>query len=299
LLAKNTPKSIDYFLIVLLGAIFGSSFLFTRISVQDVAPITVATARILIALIIMFPIMRLSGHNLPAPGRIWGYIYLAGITGNALPFALVSWGQVKVDSGLAAIFMAIMPLTTILLAHLFTDDEKINRWKLVSVTIGIFGIVVLMGPNSLTELGDQTLRQLAILGAALCYACNAIVTRKLTSLPKSSMVTALMFSGCTLLVPICIVIDKPWMNTSVPTSTWLAIAMLAIMSTIVATYLVLLVVGRCGASFLSQINFLIPLFGVLFGSVFLQERLPGNAYIALAIIILALALSRVGQGNKT
>jgi len=220
---------------------------------------------------------------------------LAGLTGNALPFALVSWGQVKVDSGLAAIFMAVMPLTTILLAHVFTDDEKINQWKLVSVTIGLFGIVVLMGPNSLTQLGDETLRQLAILGAAVCYACNAIVTRKLTSLPKAPMITALMIAGCILLVPICLVVDKPWMNASPPATTWLSIAMLAVVSTVVATYLVLLIVEKSGASFLSQINFLIPLFGVLFGTVFLQERLPGNAYVALAIIIVALALSRKGQ----
>ncbi len=295
-MSTHTPTTKDYILLIGLAAIFGSSFIFTNISVRDIPPLTVAAARLVIALLMIYPIMRLTGQKLPEPGPIWIYIFLSGLLGNALPFALISWGQVKVDAGLAAIFMAIMPLATILLAQVFTSDEKINRWKMIGVLLGFFGIVVLMGKESLSTLGDQTLRQSAILLAAICYAMNAIVTRKLTALPKYSMVAALMIAACILIVPASLLLDQPW-ALSVSVSSMASVVALAIGSTAIATMIILIIIERCGATFLSQINFMVPVFGVLFGILILSERLAANAYIALAIIIVALALSRRGQAN--
>lgn len=277
-----------------LAAIFGLSFIFTNISVREIPPLTVAASRLLIALLITYPIMLAAGQKVPGAGKIWIFIFLSGLFGNALPFALVSWGQVKVDAGLSAIFMAVMPLSTILLAQFLTNDEKINRWKIAGVLLGFVGIIVLMGWNSLSSLGDESLRQIAILLAAICYALNAIITRKLTSLPKYSMVAALMIAGSVLLVPASIFVDQPW-QLSVHAGTVGAILMLAIGSTAFATLLILMIIERCGATFLSQINFMVPLFGVLFGTLLLGERLAANAYFALIIILVALALSRRGQ----
>ena len=178
---NKTPTAKDYLLLTTLAAIFGLSFIFTNISVREVPPLTVAASRLFIALLIMYPIMLGAGQRLPPHGKIWIYIFLSGLFGNALPFALVSWGQVKVDAGLSAIFMAVMPLSTILLAQILTNDERINRWKMAGVLLGFAGIVVLMGKNSFTSLGDEVLRQTAILIAAISYALNAIITRKLTT----------------------------------------------------------------------------------------------------------------------
>ena len=272
------------------------SFIFTNISVQEIPPLTVAAFRLFIALLVMYPVMKFAGQKLPAAGRVWIYIFLSGLFGNALPFALVSWGQVKVEAGLSAIFMAVMPLSTILLAQLLTDDERINRWKMAGVLLGFAGIVVLMGRQSLSSVGDEVFRQLAILLAAISYALNAIVTRKLTSLPKYSMVAALMIAATILLLPASLIIDQPW-HLNVGASSIGAILMLAIGSTAIATLLILTIIDRCGATFLSQINFLVPLFGVFFGTMLLGERLSATAYIALAIILGALALSRHGQSK--
>lgn len=244
----------------------------------------------------MIPIMIAAGQKLPAPGAVWIYIFLSGLFGNALPFSLVSWGQVKVDAGLAAIFMAVMPLATILLAQIFTDDERINRWKMAGVLLGFAGIVVLMGKDSFTTLGDEVQRQFAILLAAICYALNAIITRKLTSLPKYSMVTALMVAASVLMVPASLLLDQPW-TVTVHADSIVAVLVLAVGSTAVATLLILVIIDRCGATFLSQINFMVPLFGVMFGALLLSERLSVNAYIALIIILAALALSRRGQSS--
>ena len=291
---NKTPTAKDYLLLTILAAIFGLSFIFTNISVREVPPLTVAASRLFIALLIMYPIMLGAGQRLPPHGKIWIYIFLSGLFGNALPFALVSWGQVKVDAGLSAIFMAVMPLSTILLAQILTNDERINRWKMAGVLLGFAGIVVLMGKNSFTSLGDEVLRQTAILIAAISYALNAIITRKLTTLPKYSMVAALMVAASVLMVPASLLIDQPW-GLSVNRGSLAALVMLAVGSTAIATLLILTIIERCGATFLSQINFMVPLFGVLFGALLLSERLSVNAYIALAIIMAALALSRRGQ----
>lgn len=290
----NNPGLKDYGLLISLAAIFGLSFIFTNIGVQEIPPLSVAALRLFIALLIMYPVMRLAGQKLPASGRIWIYIFLSSLFGNALPFALVSWGQVKVEAGLAAIFMAVMPLSTILLAQFMTDDERINRWKMAGVLLGFIGIVVLMGMGSLTSIGDEVFRQLAILLAAISYALNAIITRKLTSLPKYSMVAALMIAASILLVPTSLLIDQPW-SITFSAKSLAAVFMLAVLSTAIATLLILIIIDRCGATFLSQINFMVPLFGVLFGTLLLGERLPATAYIALGIILFALALSRHGQ----
>lgn len=291
---NQSPNSLDYMLLFGLSAIFGMSFIFTNISVQEIPPLTVAAGRLLIALLIVYPIMRIQKQRLPAIGKIWLTIFLSGLLGNALPFALISWGQVKVEAGLAAIFMAVMPLATIVFAQFLTADERINRWKLIAVLLGFAGIVVLMGFDSLSELGDETLRQLAILLAAFCYALNAIVTRKLTSIPKYSMTSALMIAACVLIVPFSLVLDQP-LSLSPTASSLMAILALAIGPTAIATMLILIIIDRSGATFLSQINFMVPLLGVVFGAVLLQEKLSANAYWALVIIILALAMSRYGQ----
>ena len=291
---NQSPNSLDYMLLFGLSAIFGMSFIFTNISVQEIPPLTVAAGRLLIALLIVYPIMRIQKQRLPAIGKIWLTIFLSGLLGNALPFALISWGQVKVEAGLAAIFMAVMPLATIVFVQFLTTDERINRWKLIAVLLGFAGIVVLMGFDSLSDLGDETLRQLAILLAAFCYALNAIVTRKLTSIPNYSMTSALMIAACVLIVPFSLVLDQP-LSLSPTASSLMAILALAIGPTAIATMLILIIIDRSGATFLSQINFMVPLLGVVFGAVLLQEKLSANAYWALVIIILALAMSRYGQ----
>jgi len=130
---KSTPALVDYLLLGGLSLIFGLSFIFTNISVQSIPPITVATSRLLIAGLVLFPLCLFYGQRLPALGKIWVFILAAAFFGNALPFALISWAQVKVDAGLAAILMAVMPLVTVLLAHVTTSDEKMNRYKLIGV----------------------------------------------------------------------------------------------------------------------------------------------------------------------
>lgn len=285
----------DYALLTGLAAIFGSSFIFTNIAVQSIPPFTVVAARITIGAIVLLCVLALSGKRLPS-GSIWGWIFASALFGNAIPFSLITWGQQTVDAGLTAIFMAVMPLSTVLLAHVVTTDEKLNRWTLTGVLLGLVGVSVLMGWKALSQIDAESLSQLAILAGAMCYAVNALITRKLTHLSKWPMSAGLLIAASVLTVPLALIVESPWqVQASMPSV--LAVLVLAAGPTALATGLILVIIGRQGASFISQINFMVPLFGVLFATLFLRERLPPNAWIALVIILLGVALARRGRMN--
>ncbi len=288
------PGATDYLLLGGLALIFGFSFILTNVAVQSVAPISVATSRLLLASVVLFPLMRFYGQHLPGRGRVWLFIVAAAMFGYAIPFALISWGQVKVDAGLTAILMAVMPLMTVLLAHVTTRDEKMNRYKFIGVLCGLLGVVVLIGWDKLGQLGDSMLRQYAIALAALCYAINAIITKRLTDIPRLSMVCALLLVATILLLPFAIGIEQPW-NATIEANSIVAIIVLALGPTALATLILLSIVARQGASFLSQINFLLPLCGVLMAYLFLDETLPTSAWVALCIIMVGIGLSRMGD----
>ena len=268
--------------------------MFTNISVSQIPPLTVAASRLALACIVVVPVMLHKRQSLAFSMQTWFWIALAALLGNAIPFSLISWGQIRVDAGLTSIFMAIMPLTTILLAHWLTEDEKLNRHRLIGVGFGMVGVAVLFGWQSLSTLGDQTMRQLAIVLATVCYALNSIITKKLTALPRYATIVAILLCGAIQLLPLSLVLEQPW-TVSTDRSVLMSLIALAIGPTALATLLILVIIDRRGASYLSQINFLVPIFGVLLASLFLHETLPANGYVALLLIFVGLAISR--QGN--
>jgi len=293
---KPSPGIRDYALLVGLAAIFGTSFMFTNIAVQTIPPLTVATGRITLAALAIYAFLLIRGESLPR-GSVWVWIIGAAFFGNALPFSLISWGQTSVDSSLTAILMAMIPITTVLIAHVATVDEKLDRWMLIGVFCGFLGVIVLMGFDNLTQLGEQSLPQLAILLATVSYAVNAIIQKKLTHLSKWPMSAALLLAAAALTFPMAMIAETPW-TASISSSSIYAVMALAIGPTAIATWLILLIIGRQGASFLVQINFMVPLFGVFFGAVFLKETLPVNAWVALAIILSGVALARRGGRRR-
>jgi len=291
-----TPRPYDYFLLITLSAMFGASFLLIKISVQEVPVYTLVAARLWIAAVILFVVMKMVGQEFPRGTRIWFWIIVAALFGTVIPWGLITWGQVKVDAGLTAILMATMPLATILLAHVFTDDEKLNFWKLLGVFFGTAGVVVLIGYDKLTTLGDDTIRQYAIAAAAICYGVNAIVTKQLLGHPRRAVAAALIIVSFMMIVPFALIVDQPWAIR--PSSdAVISIILLGIFPSAIGTLMIFAIVARQGASFLSQINFLVPVFGVLWSYLFLTERLSSNAILALALILVGVALARFNPNS--
>ena len=288
----SKPGLSDYALLISLAAIFGASFMLTKVAVAEMPPATIVLSRLVIASALVGVAMLMAGQNLKPLLSHWKVIALAGLFGNALPFFLISWGQEKVDAGLTAILMAIMPLITIVLAHLFTGDEKLNVFKVIGFCLGLMGVAMLIGLDKLATLGEETVRQYAIMGAACCYAIHAIISKSLTGLPRRAVATAVLLVSALMLLPLSLVIDQPW-TLEVSGMAMLSLLALGVFPTAVGTLMLFAIVHRQGAGFLSQINFLVPVFGVLWAIVFLGEILPPNAAIALLVILAGVAIARI------
>jgi drug/metabolite transporter (DMT)-like permease len=293
----RTPTLADYGLLLLLAVIWGGSFFLIKIGVASVPPLTLTAARLVIAAVFLLVAARIAGQSLPIGLRTWALVGVTGIVGNALPFSLISWGEVYIDSGLAAILMAVMPLVTYLLAHVFTEDEKLNRWKAAGIALGLVGVVLLIGPSKLMLLGKDALGQLAVAAAAVCYGINAMLARRLAGQPPLALVAAFMLVSAAILVPASLLLERPWTLAPTSNAVW-AIVLLGLFQTALGTVLMMLIVRRQGASFFSQINFLVPPVGVLWGLVVLGENPSVNALTALILILGGIALARQGVGPK-
>ncbi len=295
-MAITSPKTIDYLMLVGLAAIFGGSFMLTKVAVMDIPAATLVTIRLGLAAMMFFVVMKVKGQSMPPFGWIWVAIAGAALFGNSLPFFLISWGQERVDAGLAAILMATMPLMTIVIAHFLTQDEKLNRYKSIGFLLGLLGVAVMIGFDKLATLGEETIRQYAITGGALCYAISAIITKRLVHLPRYGLMTALMVLSTLIILPVAFVSDDlpNILAHGFPgNSAVMAAIALAILPTAIGTILVFKIVARQGASFLSQINFMVPVFGVFWSILFLSEILPQSAAIALVLILVGVAIARI------
>ena len=288
---QTRPGWADYLGLFLLAMIWGSSFMFTKVAVQTIPPVTLTATRLVFAAVTLFAVAIYYGQSLPDSAGAWGWIVLAALFGNAIPFTLISWGQQVVDAGLAAILMGGMPLITIVLAHLLTHDEKITGAKLFGVAFGIVGLVLLIGPDKLLTLGGDSLRQLAIVLAASCYAVAALITRQITGLPRYGTIAAILLVSSTIMVPFALVHDSPWQLAPAGPALWSAV-LLGILHTGLATLLMFWIVTRRGASFFGQINFLIPMTGVAWGMIFLGERLSTLQLMAMGFILFGVLVSQ-------
>ncbi len=283
------PVALDYLLLLLLGAILGSNFMMTKISVQFLPPMFVVSFRLAIAAIMLVVLMKAAGLSFPK-GPVWISLIAAGVIGLTIPFSLLSWAQQRVDAGLAAILMATMPLFTLLLAQVFTKDEKPNRYSLGGFAIALVGVIILFGPGKLAGLADQTVRQYAVVGAALCYGLNAIITKKFTGMDWRQSTASLLVAAFICSLPLLLFSDLTALQA--PVHVWVATVYTGVVPTAIGSIIIILIIRRTSASFLSQINFLVPLYGVAFAILFVDEALPADGALALAIILCGVALAR-------
>jgi drug/metabolite transporter (DMT)-like permease len=293
---RPAATGFDYALLLILATIWGGSFTLIAFTLQDFPPATMSMIRLFLGAAILAVVAIYLGERIAMTGRTLLLLMLVGLFGNAIPFTLIAWGQQVVDAGLASILMGIMPIATLVMAHFFTADEPLSKWKLIGVFVGLIGLIVLVGPAVLGRLGDDGIRQIAILGAAVSYAINAIITKSLLGLPRMAAGAGLVLAGALWLVPIAFVLEDVTSITPSAVSVW-AIVLLAIFPTALAALLMFKIIDRQGAGFFGQINLLVPLAGVLWAYLFLNEALEPRAALALVIILAGVAVSRI-QASK-
>jgi len=216
----------------------------------------------------------------------WLAFFAMGLLNNAVPFCLVVWGQSHIASGLAAILNATTPISTVIVAHLLTDDEKMTGNRFLGVVIGLFGVVVLVGPDSLKGLGTNVLAQVAVLTAAVFYAFAGVYGRRFKLMGIDPILTAngQVTASAIVLFPIVMLVDHPWTLAMPALPVWEAIAGSAVLSTALGYVLYFRILATAGATNLLLVTFLIPASAIIMGTFGLGERLDVRHFAGLAFI---------------
>ncbi|MES2562294.1 MAG: DMT family transporter [Pseudomonadota bacterium] len=283
----------DWALLLALVAMWGSSFLFNKLAVATVSPSTLVAARLILGSLILVALLYLRGLRLPPPGAIWGAYALLGVVGNAAPFFLIAWGQQTIDSALAGILIAAMPLGTLVLAHFVVHGERLSLGRAAGFTLGFIGIVFLMEPAAVAGAGvpGQVLAQLAVLSGALCYSANSVLARLLIKENFLVAATGTLLVASLIMLPVSVVLDRPWSLqpsvTSIAAIIWLGLG-----PTAIATICYYRLISSAGPSFMSLVNYLSPAVAV-FAGVWLLGEMPGAAaYTGLALILTGVGLTQ-------
>ena len=284
---------INWALLMVLVAVWGTSFMFTAIAVDSVDPISLVFYRLLLGTLVLAIVLMVRKLRLPTDLHVWGGFLIMAIAGYAAPFFLISWGQQSVDSGVAGMIMAIMPLMTMVFAHYFVPGETLNRYKIIGFTLGISGVTLLLGP--VFEGGSREFWSgMAIFTAATCYAVNSILIKRL---PKFSP----LVGACGVLIMSTLVLLPFWLlvapgNQESSTASIASVIWLGIGPTGIATIVLFLVINRAGPTFLSTINYLIPVVAFFCGALLLSEPVGWLHYLALITILCGIALTRYRAG---
>jgi drug/metabolite transporter (DMT)-like permease len=296
------PGAAEYAFLLLLAFVWGSSFLFIKIAVDNgLPPLTLATIRIFIGAVVLLGVAKARGQAWPrwsqvgdTPGGagLWLRLTFLGIIGNSLPFFLIGWGEQFTTSQLAAILMATIPLLVLIIAHVMTHDEKLSAPKVLGVICGFAGVIVLVGVDALKGLGAQVIGQVGILLGCLSYSFYGVNARRLPQMGAEMTVGIILALGFLTILPVWLAVDRPWELAPTGSAIFAAI-WLGLLSTAFGNWLFFTLMRRSGASFGANNNFLVPIMGLGWGY-FGYGEIPGiNAVVALALILVGLALPRL------
>jgi drug/metabolite transporter (DMT)-like permease len=275
----------DLALVVLCASSFGSSFLFIDIIVGEVPPVTLACARSIISLLTLVVVLWISGHRLPAPGRIWGALFVLGMVTQVVPMILLSWGQIHIDSGLAGIILGTVPVLTMVFAHLLFHDERMSARSMISAMVGFAGVVAVIGRGVLGDVEAHLIADLAVLAAAVSIASANVLARKSGHLAPIVLAVGAQSAAVIVLIPMSAVIDQPW-NLHVSWETVAALVFLGTVGSALPGLIFYKLLARVGATRASLVAYLVPVVAVILGAVFLAERLPWEALAGMALIVL-------------
>ena len=280
---------INWALLLSLVALWGTSFMLIAISVQTIDPISVVFYRLVLGALVLALVVYARSQPFPLDLRTWSGFLLMAIAGNALPFFLITWGQQTVNSGVAGMIMAIMPLMTMLFAHYLVPGERLNHFKLGGFALGITGVTLLLGPV-FEGGGREFWSGFAIFIAATCYAVNAILIKRLPRFSPLVGACGVLIVASALLLPFWLALAPK--NNGISQASMLSVIWLGIGPTGIATILLFAIIDRAGPTFLSTINYLIPVVAFFCGAWLLAEPVNWLHYLALLTILGGIGLTR-------
>ena len=288
---KSTSNSMglsEWFLLILLSILWGGSFFFGEVALSELQPFTLVLGRVSIAALILNLIVRATGYKMPSSPKIWGTFLIMGLINNLIPFSLIFWGQTQISSSLASILNATTPVWTVLLAHFLTADEKFTKNRFIGVLFGLLGVVVMIGWGALGGLGINILAQVAVIGAAISYGFAGIYGKRFKELPPIVTAAGQITGTTIMMIPIALIVDKPWLLPMPGISVWGALLGLALLSTALAYIIYFRLLTTVGATNLLLVTFLIPVSAILLGTFILGEKLLTRHFLGMFLIGLSL-----------
>lgn len=290
----RTP--IDWALLLYLSLAWGLAFMLIVLALPAFPPLTLVAVRLSLGAITLYVIMRSAGLRLPVDRAWWQRFATLALLGNVVPFSLISWGELYISSSMAGILMALMPINVMILAHFFIASEPMSVRKATGFVLGFVGVLVLVGTEALSNLGGDALwAQMAIIAATVCYSVTSIYTKRLPQLSVLVAGTGTLVAGSLMLWPVALVVDRPW-TLQLDWTPVIAVVILGVFSSGLANWVYFTIVQRQGPSFLSMINYIIPVIAFVAGVGFLGEAASADRYIALIMILLGIAISQRRPG---
>lgn len=286
-----TQKSIStraWLEMLLLAAIWGASFVSIRVALDEVGPLTVVVHRVGWAALVLWAAVLLMRLPIPRAPRVWGAFVFMGLLNNIIPFGLMAWGQLHIESGLTSILNAATAIFGVITAAIFFADERITVRKAIGVSLGFAGVATAIGLENLRSFDIRSLAQLAVIGGTVSYALASVWARKtLSDQPPQVAAAGMVGTSTLMLLPVAWIIEGP-ITLDLAPRTLGAIGYYAILGTALAYLLYYRILGMAGSGNLMLVTLMIAPFGILLGALILGESLHPAAYGGFALLALGL-----------
>jgi len=280
------PKLLDYLLLVLLALIWASAFFNIKIATYSFGPVTIAFLRVFFGAIPVVLLCYYKNIKIEAFSKDWYWFALIGFINLVAPFFLIAYGVKSVQSNLAAILMSTTPLSSTVLGHFYTKNEKFNFIKTFGILIGFFGIIYLFSDNLLIT-DNNFFSALMILLGSTCYVIGGVLTLKISKKKNENVTGSILIWAIIILIPLVSFIEQPW-NISPRLDSTISVIYLGLISTGVAWLLRFRILVSNGLIFQSQVSYFIPIFGTILSYIFLKEAITDKVLISLVAIIIGI-----------
>ncbi len=284
------PKLFDYLLLTFLALIWASAFFNIKIATYSFGPVTIAFLRVFFGAIPVLLLCYFKKIKIEAFSKDWHWFAMIGFINLVAPFFLIAYGVKSVQSNLAAILMSTTPLSSTILAHFYTKNEKFNFTKTIGILIGFSGIVFLFSDNLLIDKNNFISALLILLGST-CYVIGGVLTLKISKKKNENVTGSILIWATIILLPLVFFIEQPWLLTPRVDST-ISVIYLGLVSTGIAWLLRFRILVNNGLIFQSQVSYLIPIFGTILSYIFLKELITFKVLISLIAVCIGIYFVR-------
>ena len=291
------PKLVDYTLLVILALIWASAFFNIKIATESFGPITIAFLRVFFGSIPVLLLCFYKKIKIEAFSKDWYWFAIIGFVNLVLPFFLIAYGVKSVQSNLAAILMSTTPLSSTILGHFYTKNEKFNLVKTFGILIGFSGIIYLFSDNLLINDSNFISALLILLGST-CYVIGGVLTLKISKKKNENVTGSILIWAILILIPFVYFIEKPW-NTVPSIESTISVVYLGMVSTGVAWLLRFKILKDNGLIFQSQVSYLIPIFGTILSYIFLKEIITPKVLLSLLAVVVGIYFVKKADQKKT